>query len=261
MPGYRYLLDDFLADANTGHKVVATVFEECRAMYRARGPQEMKPVGEVEFCVGVAAMSDSGRYGDTRVAAGIVGHADLPWAIAWRRYWRRRSRPAAGASRASASARLGRRSGDRQQPRRQGAGVHRSAAFRAGLKRLFGLGLSFDAWVFHHQIAEADELARAFPDGNIVLCHMGGVLGYGRWAGKRDEVFTAWKAAMTELAKCPNVSVNVGGLMMRLAALDYLPLPAPPTSQQLADAWRPYAGRASSCSAPTAHGREQLPGR
>ena len=38
MPGYRYLLDDFLADANTGHKVVATVFEECRAMYRARGP-------------------------------------------------------------------------------------------------------------------------------------------------------------------------------------------------------------------------------
>src|SRR6478736_4363127 len=77
MPGYRYLLDDFLADANTGHKVVATVFEECRAMYRARGPQEMKPVGEVEFCAGVAAMSDSGRYGDTRVAAGIVGHADL----------------------------------------------------------------------------------------------------------------------------------------------------------------------------------------
>src|SRR3954465_13728083 len=77
MPGYRYLLDDFLADANTGPKGVATVFEECRAMYRARGPQEMKPVGEVEFCAGIAAMSDSGRYGDTRVAAGIVGHADL----------------------------------------------------------------------------------------------------------------------------------------------------------------------------------------
>ena len=86
------------------------------------------------------------------------------------------------------------------------------------------------------------ELARAFPEGNIVLCHMGGVLGYGRWAGKKDEVFTAWKAAMAELAKCPNVSVKVGGLMMRLAAIDYLNLPAPPTSQQLADAWRPYAG-------------------
>jgi predicted TIM-barrel fold metal-dependent hydrolase len=29
---------------------------------------------------------------------------------------------------------------------------------------------------------------------------------------------------------------------MRLAAIDYLNMPAPPTSQQLADAWRPYAG-------------------
>jgi L-fuconolactonase len=35
--------------------------------------------------------------------------------------------------------------------------------------------------------------------------------------------------------------VKVGGLMMRLAAIDYLNMPAPPTSQQLADAWRPYA--------------------
>ena len=46
-------------------------------MYRARGPVEMKPVGEVEFAAGVAAMSDSGIYGPTRVCAGIVGHADL----------------------------------------------------------------------------------------------------------------------------------------------------------------------------------------
>ena len=33
------------------------------SMYRARGPVEMKPVGEVEFAAGVAAMSDSGIYG------------------------------------------------------------------------------------------------------------------------------------------------------------------------------------------------------
>ena len=48
---------------------------------------------------------------------------------------------------------------------------------------------------------------------------------------------------MAELAKCPNVSVKVGGLMMRLAAIDYLNLPRRrrPRSE-LADAWRPYAG-------------------
>jgi hypothetical protein len=77
MPGYRYLLDELLADLRTGHNVVATVFEECRSMYRAHGPEEMKPVGEVEFVAGVAAMSASGRYGSTRICAGIVGYADL----------------------------------------------------------------------------------------------------------------------------------------------------------------------------------------
>ena len=77
MPGYRYLLPDLLADLGSGHKVIATVFNECHAMYRANGPVEMRPVGEVEFCAGVAAMSDSGQYGPTRICAGIVGHADL----------------------------------------------------------------------------------------------------------------------------------------------------------------------------------------
>ena len=237
------MLDDFLADASTGHKVVATVFEECRAMYRAQGPVEMKPVGEVEFAAGVAAMSASGNYGPTRVCAGIVGHADLTLGD--------RVAPVLEAEVAAGGGRFkGIRFGAAWDDDpvignshvAKGPGVHRSAGFRAGLKRLFALGLSFDAWTFHHQLAEVTELARAFPEGNIVLCHMGGVLGYGRWAGKKDEVFTAWKAAMAELAKFPNVSVKVGGLMMRLAAIDYLNLPAPPTSQQLADAWQPYAG-------------------
>jgi hypothetical protein len=75
--GHRYLLHDLLADLGSGHNVVATVFNECHAMYRAHGPAEMRPVGEVEFCAGVAAMSDSGQYGATHICAGIVGFADL----------------------------------------------------------------------------------------------------------------------------------------------------------------------------------------
>jgi len=76
-PDHRYLLHEFLADVNSGHNVVATVFVECNAMYRAQGPVEMRPVGQTEFVAGMAAMSDSGLYGKTRVAAGIVGFADL----------------------------------------------------------------------------------------------------------------------------------------------------------------------------------------
>src|SRR5215470_9817244 len=76
-PGWRYLLDELLADTNSGHNIVATVFVQARAMYRATGPVEMRPVGETEFANGIAAMSASGIYGRTRVCAGIVGHADL----------------------------------------------------------------------------------------------------------------------------------------------------------------------------------------
>ena len=73
--GWTYLLPELLADLNTGHNIVATVFEECRSMYRADGPVEMRPVGEVEFVAGIAAMSASGGYGPIKVSQSIVGFA------------------------------------------------------------------------------------------------------------------------------------------------------------------------------------------
>ena len=76
-PGSRYMLDEILRDTSSGHRVLATVFVECMSMYRADGPEPMRPVGETEFINGIAAQSNSGQYGETRVAAGIVGFADL----------------------------------------------------------------------------------------------------------------------------------------------------------------------------------------
>src|SRR5258708_8532782 len=75
--GWRYMLDDLLADTNSGHNIVGTVFVQCRSMHRAGGPVEFRPVGEVEFVNGVAAMSASGGYGAAAICAGIVGHANL----------------------------------------------------------------------------------------------------------------------------------------------------------------------------------------
>src|SRR5207245_2312409 len=106
--------------------------------------------------------------------------------------------------------------------------------------RLMALDLSLDAWVFHPQLADAVDLARAFPRANIIVGHVGGPLGYGPYAGKRDAVFAAWKAGIIELARCPNVVMKLGGMMMRLAAYDYGARPAPPSSAELADYWRPY---------------------
>ena len=46
---HRYLLDQLIADTASGHNITHTVFVECGSMYRADGPTEMKPVGEIEF--------------------------------------------------------------------------------------------------------------------------------------------------------------------------------------------------------------------
>ena len=68
---------DLLADTGSGHNIESTVFIECTACYRAEAPPELRPLGETEFANGIAAMSASGGYGPTRVAAGIVGLVDL----------------------------------------------------------------------------------------------------------------------------------------------------------------------------------------
>ena len=240
-PDHRYLLDELLADLRTGHNVVATVFLECHSMYRAGGPVEMRPVGETEFVAGVAAMSDSGLYGSTRVAAGIVGFADLtlgdrvePVLQAHIRAGGGRFRGVRHAAAWDASPVIGNSA--------IATGPHdmKRPDFRAGLTRLTALGLSLDAWVFHPQLADAVDLARAFPSANIIVGHVGGPLGYGPYTGKRDEVFATWKAGITELARCENVTMKLGGMMMRLAAFDYGAAPVPPSSAQLADYWRPY---------------------
>src|SRR5438105_8164629 len=72
----RYLLEDLAADVK-GHNVRQTVFIECGSMYCADGPEEFRVVGETEFVQGIAAESASGRYGDLRAAAGIIGTVDM----------------------------------------------------------------------------------------------------------------------------------------------------------------------------------------
>jgi L-fuconolactonase len=240
-PDHRYLLHELLADLGTGHNVVATVFVECHSMYRAHGPAEMRPVGETEFVAGVAAMSASGRYGVTRVAAGIVGFADLTLGDRVEPILEAHVRAGGGRFRGvrhSAAWDADPVIGNSQTA--TGPHLMAHADFRAGLARLTALGLSLDAWQFHPQLPDTIDLARACPNAALIVGHCGGPLGYGAYAGKKDEVFAAWKTSIVELARCENVVMKLGGMMMRLAAYDYGARPAPPTSAELADLWGPY---------------------
>ena len=103
----RYLLNDLSADIASGHNVVATVYVECHSMYRASGPEAFRPVGEVEFANGVAAMSATGAYGPAALCAGIVGHVNLLLADSARPVLEAKSPRATAASAASAMCRLG----------------------------------------------------------------------------------------------------------------------------------------------------------
>lgn len=239
-PGRRYLLDELLADTGSGHRVVATVFVECASMYRAEGPEALRPVGETEFVNGVAAMSASGRYGPTRVAAGIVGFADLGLGervgevldahlAASPRF--RGIRHAAGWDESDAV----RNSHTNPPP-----GLLADAHFRRGFAELSPRRLTFDAWLYHPQLPELTALAKTFPDTTIVLDHFGGPLGIGPYAGRRPEIFAAWRLAIRALADCPNVVAKLGGLVMPINGLGFHRRERPATSLELVEATRDW---------------------
>jgi predicted TIM-barrel fold metal-dependent hydrolase len=237
----RYLLDEIREDVSAGHNVVSTVFIECGAMYRSDGPPHLRPVGETEFVNGIAAMSASGFYGPTRIAAGIVGTADLRLGAAAAEVLD--AQIAAGGGRFRGIRRAGAWDAADTVPRHRtepGPGLFLRDDFRAGFALLAPRGLTFEAWCYHRQIPEVTALARAFPGTTIILNHFGGPLGVGPYAGKADEVYAQWRRSIDELATCPNVVVKLGGINMEMNGFGWHERAKPPTSQELADATRRY---------------------
>lgn len=234
----RYLMDEIQRDLGSGHNVVSTVFIEHLAMYRADGPDEMKYVGEVEFANGVAAMAASGLYGRTRIAAGIVGYADLSAGSRVRAVLEAEIAAAPGRFRGIRC--TGAWDPDPRIARAAAPGLYLDATFRDGFAELEPLGLSFDLPCRYHQIPECADLADAFPGTAIVLNHLGGITGIGAYAGRRAEIFAAWRGSMADLARRPNVAVKLGGLATDYAGFGWHESPKPPTSRALCEATRPY---------------------
>jgi predicted TIM-barrel fold metal-dependent hydrolase len=247
-----YLLPQLLADAQSGHNIESTVFVDCRAYYRAGVPEELRPIGETEFANGVAAMSASGRYGKIKACEAISSHADLSLGADVGRLLD-----------AHIAAGNGRFRGIRYQAcwdpspdlpnshTNPGRYLYAQPVFREGLKELIKRKLIFEAWQFHPQIVDVTELARAMPDLRIVLNHVGGPIGIGPYAGRRDEVFAGWSKDIRELATCPNVYIKLGGLGMAFAGFGYETRAGLPSSEELAEAWRPYLETSIEAFGPT----------
>jgi predicted TIM-barrel fold metal-dependent hydrolase len=189
----------------------------------------------------MAAVCASGYCGKTRVAAGIVGYADLRLGS--------RAEPVLAA--------LMRAGGDRFRGVRYGTawdadtsllnpanpatpGLLGDKTFREGFTVLGRLGLSFDALVLHPQLNDVANLAGAFPDTKIVLNHVGRLVGVGAYAGRLSEQFPRWAASIKALGAHENVYVKVGGLGQSVNGLGFEKLAEPPSSEMVANAMRPY---------------------
>jgi predicted TIM-barrel fold metal-dependent hydrolase len=237
----HYLFEELLADMSCGHNVLGTVYMECGSMYRLGGEPAMKAVGETEFVNGVAAMSASGIYGETRACAGIVGHVDLTIGAGARAVLEAHLAAGGGRFRGIRHA-----AASDPDPAVLGPLAHRppglylSAAFREGFAQLAPLGLSFDAWLLEPQLPDLVDLARAFPETTMIVDHVGTPLGIGAYAGRRDERFGVWRDNIRALAALPNMHVKLGGLAMVFPGFASHMSDPPASSQQLAEEWRPY---------------------
>ena len=241
IPYQRYLLHELVADIHSGHNVRSTVFIEARSMYRADGPEDMRPVGEVEFVQGMAAASASGLYGPGRVAAAIVGHANLNLG--------ERVEAVLQALQAASPNRF---RGIRHSvtwdphPEVENTAAHNrqgqlaSAPFRAGARVLARMGLSLEGWLYFPQLPELADFARAVPELTIILNHIGGLIRVGPYANRDDEVLATWRSGIAAVAACPNVVMKLGGIGMTRTGFDWHTRDKPIGSEELATAMAPY---------------------
>jgi predicted TIM-barrel fold metal-dependent hydrolase len=225
-----YMLPELRADTTGGHRIVSTVYVECGSGYRSGGPAAMAPVGETEW---VAAMGTPDG-----ALSGIVGFADLTLGAgvaevldAHVEAGRGRFRGVRHSAAWDPSPEI--RPGHVKTP----PGMLRMPVVHQGIAALGRAGLHFEAWLYHPQLPELVEAAKACPNVPIVLDHLGGPIGIGPYAGRRDEVREVWRSSMAEVARCDNVALKLGGIGMPVFGTDWHRRAMAASSDDLVTEW------------------------
>jgi len=223
-----YTLHEVLEDVCDGHNVVGTVYVQAHSFHWCQGPKEFAPVGEVEYCQGIAAACDAGYYGTSRdafprVCWGIQGTVDL-----------RHPNVEAVIKQMMKSRNF----------RGVRAGGPYDEDFKRGLRVLEKYGLVYDRW--HHPdpiykpepLLELKVLAKEFPTVTIVLDHLGGAVGPNMGG---PEAEARWRTDIADLAaSCPNVVCKVGGIQMVINGFGLEKRPTPIGSEELAELTYPF---------------------
>ncbi|CAK7022491.1 MAG: hypothetical protein DELT_02468 [Desulfovibrio sp.] len=181
-----YRLEDFLADAKNQNVV--------KSVHLDVGFDPTDPVGETAW---LQAIADEHGF-----PHGIVGYADLAAPDVEELLDRHREYPNFRGIRQSLNYHPD--STKTYMPR---PCVSRERAWRNGFSLLARKGLSFDLQIYFPQMEEAYDLARDFPDTQILLNHTGMQV-------DGPEYFAEWEKAMRVLAQAPNVACKISGLGM-----------------------------------------------
>ena len=235
----NYFGQDFLRDVTSGHNVQASVYVECGMSYSDDPDPALRPVGETRYVLDQVRLAADAQH---KLAAGILAAADmllgdgvkpvleahneagkgrfrgLRYRVAWS------PDPLAGYD-------------EEGYPT---SNVMEENRFIAAARCLMEKGLVLDLWGFHTQLEDIARFAALLPDLTIVVDHVGGPLGVGQFAGRRDEVFRDWEAGIRKVAALPNVHVKVSGLAISRLGFGYQASGQVKSSDELAEAWGPY---------------------
>ena len=243
-PEMHYDMENLLVDTGSGHNVVQTVFAECGAAYRSSGPEHLKCVGETEFVAGRAKQANDKK--ESTKIAGIVAHADLMHKNLDEVL---EAHEAAGKGLFKGIRHSGALEPKPETLRIPGTGLPKQFSrddFRQGVARLGELGLTYDTWIFHHQIVDFRDLARAVPNTTMILDHFGTPLGVGQYSSKKEEIFATWKEDIKALSDCTNVVLKLGGMAMPDNGYGWESGSKPPTSDEFVAAQERYYDHAIS---------------
>ena len=241
-----YEIEDLLKDTGSGHNVIKTLYMECGSSYHETGPEHLKPVGETEYVI--SQLKKGQEIGGAEIA-GIIGKADLRLGDDVEEVLKRHIEAAEGRFRGirHAGAWVEDRSMYSRYAGHAPEGLYDQEDFRTGVRLLGQMGLTYDTYHYHYQNDDFRRLSIAAPDTQMILDHFGTPLGVGPFANRRDEVFDLWASSISDLAKCDNVVVKIGGLAMPDNGFGWDTRATPATSDEFVKAQRPYYLHAINC--------------
>lgn len=238
--GFDYFGRQYLDDIeSSAHRIVSSVYLECGMGFDPKSPDPMAAVGETRFAVDQAASYTDPHHD---LCAGIVGAADLLLGDA--------VRPVIEAHIAAGE---GRFKGVRVRPSWDpepgvayvGPAYHArdilgDAGLLAGARALADYGLVLEIWVFHTQLAALARFAEQCPEVPILVNHIGGPIGIGSYAARRNQVMADWRAGLRILARCANLYMKVDGIGLPLIGFPFDEDCRIESSDELATMWSPY---------------------